>query len=433
MRNNFSILVGFLFIFSSCVHLENDLISEETSTPIETRSFENDSLHVVGIVEELPSQEVVPEQEIIIKYSPNVTEEEKAAIRSKYGIVSVKTCDCALGKAQYELWVMEAHIRIEHTSKLIKEEDEEEVELVVHNKGFGTPVIGTLTSGEGTWDEYYGGSSRFSSNFLDKIVDSNIGVTVAILDTGIDPSFPVFSQPFLHNSSQNGPCDNEISGWNFSYSNNYPLDDDRHKHGTIIAHVIHNELKQRGVTHQILPVKTADAQGFSNYFTTLCGLLYAIEREAEVINLSFGWKTSDPMVYSLFHDVIDTTNAIIVCSAGNDNLDNDIFPHYPSNLPYDHVLSVAAAKANFSNAAGYSNYGQTTVDFYARGNKIYFPLGGGTNMISHYGTSFATPHVAAKVAELIFNGHTDIRTDLVQQFGEEVGFQKPVYYMNVIH
>jgi subtilisin family serine protease len=428
MKNNDLILAVLLLLFVSCTQYENDVLSDEITTSIQTKSTQ----HVMGIVEELPSLATVPRQEIIIKYRPNVTQQEKDSIRNQYGVLQVKTCDCSAGNTQYELWVMDPQIQIEPTTKVIRNnDDEDKVELVLPNQGFGTPVASTLTSEEGSWEEFYPNHSNSFTTFLNKIVDTNTGVTVAILDTGIDVNFSTFSQAFLHNSSQNGLC-NEVSGWNFVHGNNFPCDDDRYKHGTVIANVIHSELQQRGIAHQILPVKTADAQGFSDYFTTFCGLQYAIEMQADVINLSFGWKNNDPYVYDLFSDLVNTTDATIVCSAGNDNLDNDVFPHYPSSLPHQNVLSVAAAKANFNNAANYSNYGQTTVDFFAKGNKIYFPLNNSTNVVSHYGTSFATPLVSARTAELISNGILDVRVNLIQQFGRSVSFQKPVYYMHLI-
>lgn len=225
---------------------------------------------------------------------------------------------------------------------------------------------------------------------------------------------------------------NEISGWDFVNGDNYPYDDYKYKHGSVISYIIHDELNKRGIANQILPVKIADDNGQSTLFTALCGLKHAIDVDVEVINLSFAWTHHDPHAYDMFGDLISKTSAIIVCSAGNEDKDNDVSPHYPSNFPHNHVISVAAAEASLNNSAGYSNFGDITVDYYAKGNKIYFPLGSGNNRVIHNGTSFATPLLSARVAELISNNFSNMRAELSQQFAVPIEFDKPVFYMQLI-
>lgn len=41
-----------------------------------------------------------------------------------------------------------------------------------------------------------------------------------------------------------------------------------------------------------------------------------------------------------------TRGVLVVCSAGNDGVDTDTTPHYPSSLPVDVVFSVGASTTN---------------------------------------------------------------------------------------
>ncbi|MCK9307404.1 MAG: S8 family serine peptidase, partial [Methanoculleus sp.] len=68
-------------------------------------------------------------------------------------------------------------------------------------------------------------------------------------------------------------------------------------------------------------------------------------------------------------DAIDATPALVVCSAGNEALDNDAEPHYPSSYTSNNLLAVAAG-TNTEQLASFSNFGATSVDVAAPGQYI---------------------------------------------------------------
>lgn len=432
MRKRFYIFIGAFSIFFSCTTDENNFL-EDTNFMILQNDQHKDSEgpDIVSSFADSPESDSFPLQEIIINYQPEVSEEQKEALRNEYGVVNYRTCDCTNGNQKYELWMMRPEIDIETTVKVIKGKNPDEVSLIAPNKGYNTPMH-ALISQSGDPSEVVYIESTFNEDYLDRIVSSNTGITVAVLDTGINTDRVGFTGNFLYNSSLNGNC-GEKSGWDFVNQDENTHDDNLYLHGTVVSYIIHDQLKKEDVNHQILPVKIADHDGKSTFFNTLCGLQYAIGKEADVINLSFGWNNSAFDVEKMFSDLIDTTDAIIVTSAGNKDQDNDIQSHYPSNFPQDHVLAVAAAKDDVSDVASYSNYGISTVDFYAIGNKIAFPLATPNTFSNFYGTSFATPQVSAKVAELLSNDFQNIRIELRQQFSVPVDyFSKPVFYMELI-
>ena len=325
----------------------------------------------------------------------------------------------------------EPYVQIEPTVRVIKKVEKGDVELVAPNYGFNIPVRSNFSTEGVSSDESFQFSSVSNTSFTSKIVTSNTGVTVAILDTGIDADLQAFSVPFLHNSSIDGLC-GEISGYDFVNRDVIPEDLDTSRHGSGVTYVVHNKLLARNVSHQILPVKIADSDGQSNFFTVLCGLSYSIKMKVDVINMSFGWTYQNQDVYDMFSKLISSTSIPMVTSAGNKNADNDAVPHYPSNFPQNHVLAVAASKSDVSDAALYSNYGFNTVDFFAIGNQIQFPLGLGNSVIHYKGTSFASPWVAAKVAEIVVHDVSNLRAELRHEFAVPIQFQKPTVYHELI-
>jgi len=85
-----------------------------------------------------------------------------------------------------------------------------------------------------------------------------------------------------------------------------------------------------------------------------------------------------------------------VAAAGNDDLDTDTSPHYPSSYDLDNIISVAATDHN-DNYASFSNYGPISVDLAAPGvNTLSTMLGNNYGFDS--GTSVATPHVSGAAA-----------------------------------
>ena len=119
--------------------------------------------------------------------------------------------------------------------------------------------------------------------------------------------------------------------------------------------------------------------------------------DVKITSNSWGGGGFDPALYNAIEAA---SNSLFVAAAGNEGLDNDVTPHYPSSYNLYNILSVAASDRN-DNQAGFSNYGSTSVDIYAPGVDIlstyknnWYAWAGGTSM--------ATPHVSG-VAGLLFS------------------------------
>ena len=83
---------------------------------------------------------------------------------------------------------------------------------------------------------------------------------------------------------------------------------------------------------------------------------------------------------------------LVVASAGNDNTDTDVSPHYPSTIDSDVILSVGATDQT-KKFWSESNFGTTTVQIAAPGVGVRgLNMGGAYQTLT--GTSMSTPLVS---------------------------------------
>jgi thermitase len=212
------------------------------------------------------------------------------------------------------------------------------------------------------------------------------GVTVAILDTGLDLEHPVFANrlTLLPNSDM-------ISDTNIPDDVGPGL---AWGHGTHIAGVI----RVIAPDATLMPIRVLDSQGRGNTFVLAYAIELAVANGAKVINLSLGADCSSRVLRETVQAAI-ANGVVVVAAAGNDNSD---VSQCPASLPG--VLAVAAVDEERQRTA-WSNYGDW-VSLAAPGEGITstFPMGVGaeTNATPGYaiwsGTSMATPFVAGAAA-----------------------------------
>jgi subtilisin family serine protease len=243
------------------------------------------------------------------------------------------------------------------------------------------------------------------------LTTGSAGVTVAVVDSGVDYTHPDLAANIWANPGEvggdgldndaNGYVD-DVRGWNFAGGVNPARDPmDTQGHGTHVAGTIgavgNNTVGVTGVNWnvKVMPVRAGDQ--FLSDFDIAQAFDYACANGAKVVNGSFGGPDQSDVI-------LDAVNrcpgALFVFAAGNDANDNDAFPAYPCSDFADNILCVAATAPNDTRAF-FSNYGATTVDVGAPGQAIYstyYADSPPTPYATLDGTSMATPHVAGAAA-----------------------------------
>jgi len=242
------------------------------------------------------------------------------------------------------------------------------------------------------------------------IFTGNFDVLIGVIDTGIQYNHPDLAANIWTNPGEipgNGIDDDEngyvddVYGWDFANNDNDPWDD--HWHGTHVAGTIgavrNNGKGVAGVNPNVklMALKFLDKNGRGSTANAVKCVNYAEMNDVKITSNSWGGGGFDPALYNAIEAA---SNSLFVAAAGNEGLDNDVTPHYPSSYNLYNILSVAASDRN-DNQAGFSNYGSTSVDIYAPGVDIlstyknnWYAWAGGTSM--------ATPHVSG-VAGLLFS------------------------------
>jgi subtilisin family serine protease len=208
-------------------------------------------------------------------------------------------------------------------------------------------------------------------------------ITVAILDTGINPTHQEFTNRLWKNRGEtpgNGKDDDkngyidDVNGWDF-VNERAAIEDDG-GHGTALAGVIaanvNNDFAYAGINRhcKLMICKVLQANQSGLYSDWTAGIYYAVDEGADIINMSVSGETN---LRSL-HEAIQYAHkkgVLIVCSMGNNKTD---LPYYPAG--YEETLATGSTDANdkfslsFSGGSAGSNFG-SNMDIVAPGNGIY--------------------------------------------------------------
>ena len=232
---------------------------------------------------------------------------------------------------------------------------------------------------------------------VNKAWDRSIGnssVKVGILDTGIDGM-----HPDLYYRVVRYLCADFTNDESTVLT---PNPTDPEGHGTHVAGIIGAQGIDDGISGVCQDVSLVSLRVFNNggYNSRVISAIdYAISNNIYILNFSGG---GDGAYSSTYKQALLNYPGLFICSAGNDNRDTDLNPHYPSQYTTEsnRIISVGAIDSNNTKRAS-SNFGATTVDLFAPGGAIIstWPtslISSGYNSIG--GTSMATPYVTGVAA-----------------------------------
>ncbi|WP_234484086.1 S8 family serine peptidase [Noviherbaspirillum pedocola] len=223
------------------------------------------------------------------------------------------------------------------------------------------------------------------------------GVTIAILDSGVDGSHPDL-------------VPNLVAGYN-SYDNNTNTAD-ACGHGTAVAGTaaaaMNNGAGVAGIAGaaKIMPVRvayfdTSYNECYAYYSTVANGLTWAADHGAKIANISYGGVASSSAITSAAQ-YMKSKGGLVFVSAGNNGTQD-------STAPNASMIVVSASDQN-DNLYSWSTYG-SFVTLAAPGDVWTTSNGGGYQ--EWMGTSFSSP-LAAGVGALVMAANPSLTPDSIQ-------------------
>lgn len=266
------------------------------------------------------------------------------------------------------------------------------------------------------------GLSRINAQYAWQQGVTGVGVTVAVVDSGVDINHSQLQNQIAYNQGEIGTdsrgrdkrfngVDDDGNGQiddyaGFDFANNKAAMVDEVQHGTHVAGIIaaqHNDSfvrndKVQGLAPgaKVLPVKFIGATAGS-LDGAIKSLEYARKMKVKIVNASWGGPGCSKALSDKIRDVTND-GIIFAVAAGNSGANLDVAPEFPA--AYRHSLQVTVGSSGMADGmSSFSNYSRTLVNIFAPGFNIFSTLP--NNQIgAESGTSMATPYVAAALALL---------------------------------
>jgi subtilisin family serine protease len=221
---------------------------------------------------------------------------------------------------------------------------------------------------------------------------------VAVIDGGIRWNTYTHLEQYMW---KNNKCGKDTSRLNLTLDKTV-----ENNHGSIVASIIVKHVNPLE-NIKLMDVRIFDNKGRGTLFEALCGISFAINNGADLINTSWGYYDikDNPTLKELTWEA-KMKEIIMVSSAGNNGLNTDFVPHFPSSLDHQkykkwssNMIGVGYLNKQGNDLHECSNRGKRSVSLATIGI-IDTPSG------SIEGSSYAAPRVTRAMA-IIKGKHYD--------------------------
>lgn len=384
------------------------------------------------------------EGELLVQYAPQVTLAERTSARSDLGLEVAETLHTkamqSAGSGVLERVLLPAGARMEQVMERLRADFR--VQFVEPNYRYKSASVsndpkyldGSLwgmygsdtptASGPAGTTNQYGSNAEAAWNVN---LTGSRSVYVGIIDEGIQIEHPDLAPNIWVNPGEirddgidndgNGYVD-DVNGWDFFHNDRTVYDAGQDSHGTHVAGTIGavggNGTGVAGVNWAVtmIPCKFLGPGG-----GTLLGAVKALDYVTDLksryginvvaTNNSWGGGGYSEALHSAVLRAAKK-DILFVAAAGNDAVNNDVLPAYPScyntttgtssesAAAYESVISVASITSSGA-MSSFSSYGPVTVDLGAPGSSVISTIPENAYG-SKSGTSMATPHVTGAIA-----------------------------------
>ena len=253
--------------------------------------------------------------------------------------------------------------------------------------------------GGNLWGLDYIGAPVVWNGYKDFSGVTGDGVTIAVVDTGVDLDHPEFAGRI-------------VPGYDFV--DNDAIAEDGNGHGTHVAGTIAGAFDGNGITGvaydaNIMPIRVLDDDGSGYLSDITAGIRFAADNNADVINLSLGGGGFNSSMYEAIQ-YASKSGSVVVMASGNEYANT---PAYPAYYSIDYGIAVGAVDINYNVANFSNNAGDIVLDYVtAPGVDIYSSIiGGGYGIYS--GTSMAAPHISG-IAGLLRSYDNNLTSDEIE-------------------
>jgi len=306
--------------------------------------------------------------ELIVRYKENATGLQKVEIEEKYGLSKIKDVE----DLNVTLYQVDQNNVINIMCMIGKEG------VIEYSEPNYVMKIKSVPN-----DIYYNSQWYLSNIGMPNAWNNYTGSTVtkvAIIDTGVNK---------LHNEIMSKLT--AAGEWDYVDSDSDATDEGSTGHGSLIAGIVaaqkNNANGVAGIAENvaILPIRVGDSDGNVNMLNAAEAIRRAVDNGCRVINCSFAGPVYITTVYYAISYANDH-NALVICAAGNESVNNEVTHSYPSDYDLPNIISVASSGAS-NNLSVFSNYGSTSVDLAAPGENI-FNCGGGLYSLVYWGFDY---------------------------------------------